>query len=104
MNSAGAIEKYRIPVPKAFFFPLPSGLSTQTMFFLLNLHSSNRLLKRRQVLCIKTINEGVSVIVKVRKKLPGWVKWQILQLSIGLPHVLMAYTSNANCSKLFCKF
>ena len=72
--------------------------------FLLNLHSSNRIFKQRQVLCIKTINEGVSPIMKVRKKLPGWVKRQILPLSVGLSHVLMAFNANANLSKLFCKF
>jgi len=85
---------YSCSISKAFF-PLPSGLSMQTMF-LLNSHSINRMFKRRQVLCIKTINECVSSIVKVRKKLPGWLKRQILPLSIGLPHLLMAYTANAN--------
>lgn len=58
----------------------------------------------KQVLSIETINEGVSSIMKVRKELPGWVKPQILPLSIALYHVLMAFNANANHSKLFCKF
>lgn len=60
--------------------------------------------KRRQVLCIKTINEGVSSIMKVRKEHPGWVKRQILSLNTGLSRVLMAFIVNVNLSKLFCKF
>lgn len=96
---------YTCSLSKAFYFP-SDDLSIQTsyVFFLLNLHSSNRIFKQRQVLCIKTINEGVSPIMKVRKKLPGWVKRQILPLSVGLSHVLMAFNANANLSKLFCKF
>ena len=72
--------------------------------FLVHLHSSNRMFKRRQVLCIKTINGVVSSIMKVRKEHAGWLKRQILSLNIGLSRGLMAFIANVNLSKLFCKF
>ena len=45
---------------------------------------------------METINEGVSSIMKVRKKLPGWVKRQILPAFV-IEYRFISCVNGVNC-------